>query len=60
MIQQYFLLELEKQKAKLVIDQEKEKTNSSKVKSPLKRKSKFTNRSSRQNDKKRKKFCENC
>ena len=38
------------------MDQQKEKTNSSKVKSPVKRKSKFTNRSSRENDKKRKKF----
>ena len=38
------------------MDQQKEKTNSSKVESPVKRKSKFTNRSSRENDKKRKKF----
>ena len=38
------------------MDQQKEKTNSSKVKSPVKRKSKFTNRSSGENDKKRKKF----
>ena len=37
------------------MDQQKEKTNSSKVKSPVKRKSKFTNRSFREN-KKRKKF----
>ena len=36
------------------MDQQKEKTNSSKVKSPVKRKSKFTNRSSKENDKKRK------
>ena len=36
--------------------QHKGKTNSSKVESPVKRKSKFTNRSSRENDKKRKKF----
>ena len=42
--------------AKLAMDQHEEKTNSSKVKSPVKRKSKFTNRSSRENDKKRKKF----
>ena len=34
------------------MDQQKEKTNSSKVKSPVKRKSKFTNRSSKENDKK--------
>ena len=38
------------------MDQQKEKTNSSKVKSPVKRKSKFTNRGSRENDNKRKKF----
>ena len=56
MIRQSVLLELGKQKAKLAMDQQKEKTNSSKVKSPVKRKSKFTNRSSRENDKKRKKF----
>ena len=47
MIQQSVLLELEKQKAKLAMDQQKEKTNSSKVKSPVKIKSKFTNRSSK-------------
>ena len=56
MIRQSVLLELEKQKAKLAMDQQKEKTNSSKVKSPVKRKSKFTNRSPRENDKKRKKL----
>ena len=38
------------------MDQQKEKSNISKVKSPVKRNSKFTNRSSRENDKKRKKF----
>ena len=38
------------------MDQQKEKTNSSKVKCPAKRKSKFTNHSSREYDKKRKKF----
>ena len=38
------------------MDQQKEKTNLSKVKSPVKRKSEFTNGSSRENDKKRKKF----
>ena len=54
MIWQSVLLELEKQKAELAMDQQKEKTNSSKVKSPVKRKSKFTNRSSKENDKKRK------
>ena len=37
------------------MDQQKEKTNSSKVKSPVKWKSKFTNCSSRENEK-RKKF----
>ena len=57
MVPQSVLLELEKQKAKLAMDQQKEKTNSSKVKSPVKRKlKKFTNRSSREGDKKRKKF----
>ena len=38
------------------MDQQKEKTNSSKVKSPVKKNSKFTNHSSRESDKKRKKF----
>ena len=38
------------------MDQQKEKINSNKVKSPVKRKSKFTNRGSRENNKKRKKF----
>ena len=56
MIRQSVLLELEKQKAKLAMDQQKEKTNSNKVKSPVKRKPKFTNRCSKENDKKRKKF----
>ena len=56
MIRQSVLLELEKQKAKLVMDQQNKKTSSIKVKSPLERKSQFTNRSSRENDKKRKKF----
>ena len=54
MIQQSVLLELEKQKAKLAMDQQKETTNTNKVKSPEKRKSKFINRSSRENDKKKK------
>ena len=36
--------------------QQKEKTNSSKAKSPVKRKSKFSSCISRENDKKRKKF----
>ena len=56
MIQQSVLLELEKQKVKLAMSQQKEKTNSSKVKSIVKKKSKFTNRISIENDKKRKKF----
>ena len=56
MIQQSVLLELEKQKAKLAMDQQDKKTSSSKVKSPVKRKSQLTNCSSRENDKKRKKF----
>ena len=38
------------------MDQQKEKTNSDKVKSPAKRNPKFTNHSFRENDKKRKKF----
>ena len=60
MIRQSFPLELEEQKVKLAMGQHKGKTNSSKVKSPVKRKSKFTNGSSRENDKKRKKFmCDN-
>ena len=56
MIQQSVLQELEKQKTKLATDQQKDKTNSNKVKSPVKRKSEFTNRSSKENDKKRSKF----
>ena len=36
--------------------QQKEKINSSKVKSPVKRKSEFINQSSKENDKKMKKF----
>ena len=38
------------------MDQQTEKTNSNKVKIPVKRISKFTNRSPVENDKKRKKF----
>ena len=56
MIQQSVLLELEKQKAKLAMDQQNKKTSSRKVKSPVKRKSQFTNCTSRESDKKRKKF----
>ena len=56
MIQESVLLELEKQKAKLAMVQQKEKINSSKVKSPVKRKSEFINQSSKENDKKMKKF----
>ena len=56
MIQQSVLQELEKQKTKLATDQQKDKTNSNKVKSPVKRKSELTNRSSKENDKKRSKF----
>ena len=42
------------------MDQQKEKANSNKVKSPVKRKSKFTNHSSRENDNRRKKLlCDN-
>ena len=60
MIQQSVLIELEKQKVKLAMGQQKEKTNLVRVKCPVKRKSKFTNHSSRENDKKRKKFmCDN-
>ena len=58
-IQKSGLQELEKLKLKLAMDQNKKKTNSNKVKSPVKRKSKFTNRSSRENDKKWKKLCNN-
>ena len=56
MIRQSVLQKLEKQKANLAVDQEKKETNSSKVRSPLKRKSKFTNHSFRENDKRMKKF----
>ena len=60
LIRQSVLLELEKQKVKLAMDDQKQKTNSNKVKSPVKRKSEFTNCSSRENDKKKKKFmCNN-
>ena len=56
MIRQFVLQELEKQKSKLAVDQKKEETNSNKVRSPMKRKSKLTNRSFRENYKRRKKF----
>ena len=56
MIRQSILQELEKQKTKLTIAQEEEKPDPNKVKCPVKRKSKFTNRSSKKNDKKRKKL----
>ena len=56
MNQQSVLQEVEKQKTKLPMDQQKEKTISNKIKSPVKRKSKFTDRISRENDEKRKKF----
>ena len=39
------------------MDQQNKKTSSSKVKSPVERKSQFTNRSSRENDKKKKCSC---
>ena len=55
-IRQSVPLELEKQKAKSAMNQQKEKINSSNVKFLVKRKAKFTNRSSRENYKKRKKF----
>ena len=55
MIWESVVFELEKQNLKLAMVQQKEKTNSSKVKSSVKRKWKFTNRSFRENDKKRKK-----
>ena len=51
MIQQSVLEKLEKQNAKLAIDQEKEETNSNKFKSPVKRNSEFTNCSPREIDK---------
>ena len=47
---------LKKQKIKLTIAQEKEKTNSNKFKSPVKKKSKCVGRSTRDKYKKRKKF----
>ena len=56
MIRQSVLQELVKQKAKLYIILEEEKVNSSKVKCPLKRMSKFINCSSKENDKKRKRL----
>ena len=59
MIQQSVLQKLKKQKAKLTIAEEEDKPNPSKVKSPVKRKSKFTNRSSKENDRKRKKLMRN-
>ena len=52
-ISQFDLQELEKQKAKLAIDQEKEETNLNKAKSHVKRMSKLANRSSRENDRKK-------
>ena len=60
MIRQSVLQELEKRKTKLTIAKEEEKPNPSKFKSPVKRKPKFINRSSKENDKKRKKLmCDN-
>ena len=57
MIRQSVLLELEKQKAKLAMDQQKEKTNSSKVKSPVKRKPKFANEAPEEMVKRRRSSC---
>ena len=56
MIRQSVLQELVKQKAKLYIILKEEKVDSSKVKSPVKRMSKFINCSCKENDKKRKKL----
>ena len=56
MIRQSVFPELGKQKAELAVEQEKEETNSNKVKSSVKRKSNFTNCSFRENDERRKKF----
>ena len=56
MTRQSVLQELEKQRPKLAVDREKEETNLNKVRSSMKRKSKFTNWSFRENDKRRKKF----
>ena len=56
MTRQSVLQELEKQRPKLAVDREKEETNLNKVRSSMKRKSKFTNCSFRENDKRRKKF----
>ena len=55
-IRRCVVLELEKQNAKLAMDQQKEKINSIKVKSSVKRQSNFANRTSRENGKKRKKL----
>ena len=54
MIVQPVLYELEKQTGKLAIEQEKGKTNWDKVRPLLIWKSKFSNFSSKENDKKRK------
>ena len=55
--QQSVLQELQNQKAKLsIILEEEEKTDLRKVKTPVKRKSKFIIRSCKENDKKRKKL----
>ena len=60
MIHQSVVQKLVKQKLKLTIVQEEGKTNVSKVKSPVRRKSKSMNHSCKENDKKRKKFiCDN-
>ena len=56
MIRQSVFPELGKQKAELAVEQEKEETNSNKVKSSVKRKSNFTNCSFRENDERSKKF----
>ena len=58
MIRQSVLLEQDYQKLKLAMDQQKQKTNSNKVKSPVKTKSKFTNRNSTKNDKIKKFMCD--
>ena len=59
-IQQSVLQELGKQKVKLSIILEEEKTDSSKVKSSVNRKSKFIYRGFKENDKKMKKvMCDN-
>ena len=56
MIRQSVLQELEKLKAKLTIAHDEEKPDPGKVIAPVKKKAKFSNCNSKENDKKRKKL----